>query len=92
MPRQALGDPEQTQQNSAVNHSPASTVVKSDKQRERQREAVAAEHWERLCMASQRVGTLAVLGKQALHPPSPARTRLDETLGLGDGAVCRAIS
>lgn len=23
--------------------------------------------------------------------PSPARTRLDETLGLGDGAVCRAI-
>lgn len=92
--RQALGKLEEMQQNSAPDHSPAPRTVESDP-------GQASRAVERSCgdrvlgktlhSTPQRDGKRAALGKRALCPPSTARTRLGETLGLGDGAACRAV-
>lgn len=95
IPRQALGEPEEMQQNSALNHSSAPSVVKPDPEQ-------VARVAERSCGGRAPGETLHGLPKgrhtgragqaSPVLPLPPARTGLDETLGLGDGAACRAVS
>lgn len=86
LPRQAPGEPEETQQNSTLHRSAAASVVKPDPGK-----AARAAVWGEGPRGQPKGQHTGPTGQESPAPPSPARTRLDEPLCLGDGAVCRAV-
>lgn len=86
LPREALGKPEEMQQNSAPHRSAAASAVKPDPGKA----ARAAGQGEGL-RGHPKGWHTGPTGQESPVPPSPARTRLDEPLCLGDSAACRAV-